>query len=159
MKNKYLPLMLVAIGVLFFSIPDGRAATHVRVGVGVGIGAGYGHGYRHGYYPYRYRPHWHGGYYPYYVAAYWGPAVVYSTPVYVTAPATQTTTTTVTTTTSASPAAAAPLTLKATPPPYGIPQDNGQVQSPFSNFIISDLGMKPGTVVYDVYTGQPFRIP
>jgi hypothetical protein len=85
----------------------------------------------------------------------------------VSAPATVTTRTTTTKTTTVSSAPAAPASasaslpplLTATAPPYGIPENDSLVKSPFSNFTISDIGMKPGTVIYDSYTGQPFRIP
>jgi hypothetical protein len=156
MKPKLFP-MLAAISCFLFPLAArSSAATYVRVGVGVGYGGGCG------YYPYR--PYWH-GYYPY-GPAYFGPTVVYTTPVYGTSTVYTpiSTTTTQTTTTTSTPAPAVQPQIPAianttSAPPYGIPESDTQVKSPFSNFVISDTGMKSGTVVYDAYTGQPFRIP
>ncbi|MDR0533653.1 MAG: hypothetical protein LBH01_06840 [Verrucomicrobiales bacterium] len=158
MKTKVFSAIIALAGTfLLFFTSTAPAATYVRVGVGVGYGGGCG------YYPYR---PW--GYHPY-GPAYFGPTIVYTTPLYtastVYVPASTTTTTTQTTTTS-TPASTQPQ-AQVTPannnitsaPPYGIPESDTQVKSPFSNFMINDTGMKSGTVVYDAYTGQPFRIP
>lgn len=148
-------MLAALIGSFLFLTSIAPAATYVRVGVGVGYGGGWG------YYPYR---PWGYGYYPYGPAYYaYSPTVVYTTPVYTAAPVytpVATTTTQTTTTAPASQPQVQPATTNTTSvPPYGIPESDSQVKSPFSNFIISDTGMKSGTVVYDAYTGQPFRIP
>jgi len=157
MKTKVFSISATLLAAFLLFTSQAPAATYVRVGVGVGYGGGCG------YYPYR--PYWGG----YYGPAYFGPTVVYTTPVYtastVYTPVSTTTTTQTTTTTTAptnnnpAPQTSSVSANTTSAPPYGIPESDTQVKSPFSNFMISDVGMKSGTIVYDAYTGQPFRIP
>jgi hypothetical protein len=147
MKNKIFPLMTVLLCGLTLWISNSQAATRVRIGIGLGHGG-------HGYYPHR--PHWH--VHP----CYYAQTLVYATPNVMYTPATSTTTTQVTTNStsvSATRPSAQPQTTPVSAPPFGIPENDHHVKSPFSNFTINDAGMKSGTVVYDTFTRQPFRIP